>query len=87
MLQSMGSQRVRYNLATKQEQASATGDEGRVRWDGRGKLSSELDGLDLCPEEARGFCDLLKGCYGLAGRGGSVRPSGAGTGEKGSGVR
>ena len=42
---------------------------------------------DLCPEWARGFCDLPKGRYGLAGRGGSVRLSGAGAGEKGSGVR
>lgn len=46
------------------------------------KVSSELDGLDSCPEEARGFCDLPERCYGLAGRGGSVRLSGAGAGER-----
>ena len=87
MLQSMGSHRVGYNLATAQQQASAPGDEGRVRWDGRGKLSFKLDGLDLCPKEVRGFCDLHEGCSGPAGRGGSERLSRAGTGEKGSGVR
>ena len=46
------------------------------------KVSSELDGLDSCPEEVRGFCDLPERCCGLAGQGGSVRLSGAGTGER-----